>query len=299
MCWWLCLFRSRLHLTSHTQTLRRWRFSLADIRATVITGTAEWDSRSACRADAAAFVLLPDSRIIITLIAGELACTFPPQTPQLPPPTPLHTHTQEFESSATSSKAGHQSRWSRQWKTEHMDNSSVRGCLALASWTAVLRLSDAACRTDVPCLHASYSEKERKKEKKKLSEKESHYFVSQSISFTPTPTPVSSSFPSSFLVSPPQTHPHLSGHFNAGGLSLMHKCSHVGLLLDAVESVVLCHHGYTALTHTHQSNGLYVSPSPCVFSETNQFGGGTQGQDKKKIEIMVIEFVTVTSSANG
>lgn len=79
----------------------------------------------------------------------------------------------------------------------------------------------------------------------------------------------------------------------------MHKRSRVGLLLDAAESVVLCHHGYTALTHTHQSNGLYVSPSPCVFSETNQFGGGTQGQDKKKKEMMAREFVTVPSEANG
>lgn len=64
----------------------------------------------------------------------------------------------------------------------------------------------------------------------------------------------------------------------------MHKRSRGGLLSDITESVVLCHHGYAALTHAHQSNGLYVSLSPCVFSGTNHFGEGRQGQDKKKGE---------------
>lgn len=119
--------------------------------------------------------------------------------------------------------------------------------------------------------------------------------LSLSVSSTPpTPHPVSSS---SLHLRP---HPHLSDHFNARGLSLMHKRSRGGLLPDIVESVVLCHHGYPALTHAHQSNGLYVSLSPCDFSGTNQFGGGTQGQDKKKkIKKKGREFVTFTSLGNG
>lgn len=75
----------------------------------------------------------------------------------------------------------------------------------------------------------------------------------------------------------------------------MHKRSRGGLLSDITESVVLCHHGYAALTHAHQSNGLYVSLSPCVFSGTNHFGEGRQGQDKKKAR----EFVTFPSLGNG
>lgn len=81
------------------------------------------------------------------------------------------------------------------------------------------------------------------------------------------------------LPRPPQTHPHLSDHFNAR--RPMHKRSRGSLLSDIVESVVLCHHGYRSLTHAHRSNGLYVSLSPCVFSGTNHFGGGRPGQDQK------------------
>lgn len=93
--------------------------------------------------------------------------------------------------------------------------------------------------------------------------------MSQSVSSTP------------ILVSPPQTHSHLSDHFNACESSLMHKRSRGGLLSDIVKIVVLCHHGYAALTYAHQCNGLYVSLIPCIFSGTYQFGGGRQGQDKK------------------
>lgn len=66
-------------------------------------------------------------------------------------------------------EGGVQSRSSTQ---RHTDNGSVQGCLASASWTAVLRLLDAACRTDVPCSRAFYSEEER--EAKECVRKQPH-----------------------------------------------------------------------------------------------------------------------------
>lgn len=64
-------------------------------------------------------------------------------------------------------------------------------------------------------------------------------------------------------------HPHLSAHFNARGLSLMHKRSCGGLLSDIAESGVLYHHGYIAVTHALQSNGLYVSLGPFSQGQLN------------------------------
>ena len=49
----------------------------------------------------------------------------------------------------------------------HTHNESILGYLASVSWKVVRRLQGEACRTDVPCWHVSYSEREGEREGKK------------------------------------------------------------------------------------------------------------------------------------
>lgn len=288
MCWWLWLFCSSLHRAVHAQTVCRWGFSLADIRTT-ITGTAVRQS-----------LCLPRRHHSLRVAAWlmnyhHINCwgtfTFAPQTPDAPTP---NTHTQIWE------LVGDHSHWSTQ---RQMDNGSVRGCLALASWTAVLRLSDAACRTDVPCWHASYSEKERNK--KEVVRKEAHpgpwkaacihehHWRALALTIPSWLQPVSITIRSSesFSLHQQESVSNLETILclrvyllpPSSSLHLRHilTCQTTLMLADAQTvtwwialgysgdcGLTTCHHGYAALTHAHQSNGLYVSLSPCIYLGT-------------------------------
>lgn len=49
---------------------------------------------------------------------------------------------------------------------KHTHDESILGYLASVSWKVVRRLQGEACRTDVPCWHVSYSEREREGKKR-------------------------------------------------------------------------------------------------------------------------------------
>lgn len=63
---------------------------------------------------------------------------------------------------------------------KHTHDESILGYLASVSWKVVRRLQGEACRTDVPCWHVSYSERERegKKEKVRMSASELSFILS-------------------------------------------------------------------------------------------------------------------------